>query len=275
MKKLFLSVLLVVFTALSLQAGIVWKTRTVTDSENKAQRNEVLATTFAQGGDVRQQFEEVKKKDNLHGDKIFWLYKNQEKMLYIVNDKEKTILPMSIDGMLQMAGALDELVKIEISDALATVEDLGGETVMGLPCKHVRINREYTMNMKIAIIKKTMLIKEIRDVWGSRQVEGLAEIGATFLGKDFRTGHASLDKMIEKEAKLMDGVGFPLKTVSQQTQFSKKGKEMGKTTTTMEVLSMEKKALDAALFVLPEGYEKVSLLPEQEQGGKKKKLGIF
>lgn len=275
MKRTTLSLLLALSFALSLNAGVIWKTKTVTDGENKGQRNEILSTTFAQAGDVRQQFEEVKRKDNLHSDKIWWLFKNKDKMLYIVNDKEKTILPMSIDGMLQMAGALGEMVKVEISDSTAKVEDLGSETIMGLPCRHVRISREYTMNMKIVLIKKTVMVKEIRDVWGSRKVEGLAEIGASYLGKDMRTGFEELDKMIEKEAKMMEGVGFPLKSINRQTQFSKKGKEMGTTTTTMEVLSMEKKALDAAMFELPEGYEKVSLVPQDEEGGKKKKLGIF
>ncbi len=275
MKRTTVSLLLALSFALSLNAGVIWKTKTVTDGENKGQRNEILSTTFAQAGDVRQQFEEVKRKDNLHSDKIWWLFKNKDKMLYIVNDKEKTILPMSIDGMLQMAGALGEMVKVEISDSTAKVEDLGSETIMGLPCRHVRISREYTMNMKIVLIKKTVMVKEIRDVWGSRKVEGLAEIGASYLGKDMRTGFEELDKMIEKEAKMMEGVGFPLKSINRQTQFSKKGKEMGTTTTTMEVLSMEKKVLDAAMFELPEGYEKVSLVPQDEEGGKKKKLGIF
>jgi hypothetical protein len=177
--------------------------------------------------------------------------------------------------MLQMAGALGELVKITISDATATVEDLGSETVMGLPCKHVRINREYTMVMKIAIIKKTMMIQETRDVWGSRDVQGIGEIGAAYLGKDLRTGHDDLDALIEKEAKLMEGVGFPLKTISKQVQMSKKGKVQGETTTTTEVTSMEKKALEATLFELPQGYEKATLFPEEEEGGKKKKFGIF
>lgn len=276
MKRTILSLLSVMGLVLSLDAGVVWKTKTVTDGQNKAQRNEILSTTFAQGGDVRQQFEEVKRKDNLHGEKIWWLYKNRDKTLYIVNDKEKSILPMSIDGMLQMAGALGELVKVKISDSSAKVEDLGSETIMGFPCRHVRISREYTMNMKIVVVNKTVIIQEVRDVWGSREVKGMAEIGASYLGKDLRTGFEELDQLIEKEAKLMEGVGFPLKSISRQTQFSKKGKETGTTTTTMEVLSMELKGLDAAMFELPEGYETVSLLPQEEEGGKrKKKLGIF
>lgn len=275
MKRLAYMTLVLIVAALSLDAGVVWKTRMVVESENKAQRNDVLSTAMAQGGDVRVQFEEVKKKDTLYSDKIWWLFKNKEKMMYIINDKEKTIMPMSVDGMLQMAGALGELVKITISDATASVEDLGTETVMGLPCKHVRINREYTMVMKIAIIKKTMMIKETRDVWGSREVQGLSEIGAAYLGKDLRTGHEALDDLIQKEAKLMEGVGFPLKTVSKQIQMNKKGKPQGETTTTTEVLSMETKGLDAAFFELPQGYQTATLFPEDEEGGKKKKFGIF
>ncbi len=275
MKRMMLSVLLVFFSLTSLYAGVEWKTKMLVESENKSQRNEVMSTSFAQNGDVRVQFEEVKKKDTLYSDKIYWLYKNKDKMMYIVNDKEKTIMPMSLDGMLQMAGALGDLVKIEISDSTSSIEDLGSATVMGLPCKHVRITRDYTMTMKIAIIKKTMIISEVRDVWGSRQVDGLSEIGAAYMGKDFRTGHEDLDKMIETESKLMDGIGFPLKTVSKQIQKGKKGKQQGETTTTTEVLSMQTKSLDAALFLLPDGYQTVSLLPEEEEGGKKKKFGIF
>jgi len=274
MKRSVLTVLLVIFAALSLNAGIVWKTKMLVDSSNKSQRNEVLSTTFAQNGDVRQQFEEVKKKDTLYSNDVYWLYKSKEQMLYIVNDKEKTITPMSLDGLLQMAGALGELVKITISDSTSNIEDLGTETLMNLPCTHVRITRDYTMNMKITIIKKTMIINEVRDVWGSQKVDGLDEVNAAYLGKAFRTGHSDLDELIEKEAKLMQGIGFPLKTISKQIQKNKKGKVQGESTTTTEVLSIEKKALEASLFELPVGYEKISLIPEEKEGGKKP-FGIF
>lgn len=275
MKRFLTTFMLLTFAALGLDAGVVWKTRMVVESSNKGQRNEVLSTTFAQDGDVRQQFDEVKKKDALYSDSVYWLFKNKEQMLYIVNDKEKTIMPMSLDGMLQMAGALGELVKITISDSTVEVKDLGSETVLDLPCRHVRVTRDYTMVMKIAIIKKTMVVNEVRDIWGSKQIQGLSEIGSAYMGKAFRTGHADLDKLIEKEAKLMEDVGFPLKTVSKQVQMNKKGKPAGENTTTTEVLSIEKKNLEKALFELPEGYERVSLIPEEEEGGKKKKFGIF
>jgi hypothetical protein len=278
MKRYVCIGLMVVLAALSLNAGVVWKTRMTVDSNNKNQRNEVMSITSAQNGDVRQQFEEVKKKDALYSDQVYWLYKNKDQMMYIINDKEKTIMPMSIDGMLQMAGALGELVKIQISDQVSNAEDMGMETVLGRPCKHVRINREYTMTMKIAIIKKTFMVKEVRDIWGSRDVEGVSEIGAAYLGKEFRTGHADLDALIEKESKLMAEVGFPLKTISKQTQMNKKGKIQGETTSTTEVISIEKKSIDASLFELPQGYEKVSLIPEEAEEGKgekKKKFGLF
>ena len=59
----------------------------------------------------------------------YWLYKGQENMMYIVNDKEKTVTSVSLDSLLQMMGIVGQLVQINISDQKVNVEALSQEKV--------------------------------------------------------------------------------------------------------------------------------------------------
>lgn len=280
MKKVFSLSLLVLFMAVSTFAGVEWVSK-VTTSAEKGRDSEMTSYVYAQDGDVKQVFKNVSKdKRNVYIEDGYWLYKGKENMMYLVDDKEKTVTPMSLDALLQMTAVVGELVKIEISDHQVKTDTLNPEEVMGYLCNHVRITSDYTMKMKIAFIKKTIQVHEVKEIWASANVKYLNEINQSFLSKDFKTGFEDLDKMIEKEMAQMKKMGFPLKTVTHNVQSGKKGKTMSDTTTTMEVLEIKAKSFPASFFEVPKDYQMADTAAASEEGEesggkKKKKFGIF
>jgi hypothetical protein len=195
-----------------------------------------------------------KNQKNVYLEDGYWLFKNKENTIYIVNDKEKTVTPMSVDTILRLTGFLGELVKIEISDYKVSSEALSSETVLGHPCQHLRIVSDYTMKVKIAIIKQTSFIHQEKEIWASPDAKFTDEVGQGFRQKEFKTGFNDLDELIEKEMKQSNFAGFPLKTVTRQVQTGKKGNLISDKTNTMEVLELKVQKFPAALFDVPKDY---------------------
>jgi len=257
-KKLL--VLLTVFTMLGIFsfAGVQWTTSIKTTSaKGKKANNDIVAQTFAQEGNVKQVFKGVTNEDMFHFQDGYWLYKSGEDNIYIVNDKKYNYMVISMDGLLQMTGMLGSLVKIEILDHTINTEILPEETIMGYPCNHLKITTDYTMKIKIAIIKKTMKIHEEKEVWGSTKIPGLKEINVGFLNKEFKTGITDLDEMIQKQMKQQKEIGFPLKMITHSRQMNKKNKIKAESTTTMTISNIENKDFPATLFEIPANYDRV------------------
>jgi len=274
MKRILTFSILVVFLAVSVQAGVEWTAKTTT-SGDRQKDNVMLSTVSAENGDFRQEFSNVSKQQrNQFVEDGYWLYKGKERMLYIVDHKKKTVTPMSLDALQQMMQAMGPMVKMSLEDVSVKTENLGTAKVLGYPCRHVKIHRAYTMKMKVTLIKKTMRMEEEVEVWGSTAVPAYASLKGEYLQRNFKTGWEDLDKMIEKQVAAMKDLGFPLKTITRSRQFNKKGKIKAETLTTMEVQKVTKKSFPAGHFTVPENYtveENPMLSGAGDEGGKKKK----
>jgi len=255
MKKSYIFLLITVWLTASVFAGVEWSSRiTVTDNE-KGRTEEMTSVVYAQGGDVKQVFKDVPKSQRRqYIDEGYWLYKGDQDTLYIVDDKGKTITPLSLDALQRMGDLAGGIVKIEIRDQQVNTEWLGEDKVLGLPCRHMKIVTDYTMEIKVAVIKKTMIVHQEREIWASTAVKGLEQAAQPFLKRDFRTGFAELDEMIKAEMQRMKESGVPLKSITRMVQKNKKGKVSGDTTTTVEVTGIDHKDLPAAIFELPADY---------------------
>lgn len=284
MKNLRVLVVLVVLMSSLVFAGVEYTSKITTTGNKKSMNYEMTSTLFAQNGDVKQVYKNVPKQQRgLMSEDGYWLYKGKDKTLYIVDDKEKTVTPMSLDSMLQMTQMAGQLVKISIEDHTVKTQSLGKATLLGVSCDHIRITSSYTMKMKITFIKKTIKVEEVKEIWATNNLSAANEVNRSFYEKDFKTGWEDLDKMIEKEMKQMRKIGFPLKTVTHTINKNKKGKVQSDQTTTMEVLNIKAKNFPAAFFEIPKDYQVAQMGPGEEEGDdddapkkkKKKKFGLF
>jgi hypothetical protein len=249
-------------------AGIEWTSKITTEGKKNRDNNLVTAHIYAQKGNLKQVFQEVSREDSFRIKNGYWLFKADEENIYIVNEEEKSYTELSLDSLLQMTGFIGQLVKIQILDHTIDSETLGNETIAGYNCNHLKLTTDYTMKMKIAFIKKTMKIHEVKEIWATSKLKGFDEINAAFLKKDFKTGIPDLDELIKKQMESQGKIGFPLKTITQTVQYSKKGKVTGDTTTTMEVSGINIKNFPNSFFEIPQDYQGV-------EAQEKKKLGVF
>ncbi|MCK5058612.1 MAG: DUF4412 domain-containing protein [Candidatus Aminicenantes bacterium] len=268
MKKILTVITLVcVFTLFSF-AGIEWSVKTTSEGQKKGESKTFTAHVYAQAGNLKQVFEDVSNADDFHIKNGYWLFKSSEENIYIVNEKEKSYMEMSLDSLMQLTGFIGQLVKIEIRDHTITSEKLGSETIAGYKCKRLKLTTDYTMKMKIAFIKKTIKVHEVKEIWAVPNLKGFNELNKTFLNKDFKTGFPDLDELIKEQMEKQGKIGFPLKTITHNVQRSKKGKVKSDTTTTMEVTGIKFTNFPKSFFEIPEGYQKM-----ETKGNKK--LGIF
>ena len=254
MKKLIILAILFMFS-LSLYSGIQWTSKITTTGKKKRDQNQIISTVSAQEGIVRQDFIEVKRKQGMYKKNSYWIYNSKDNMIYIVDPKKKTVTPMSMDYLLNMAHMANKLVKIRIEDYSAKSKKLPSEKVMGYACNHVKLITEYKMKMKITIIKKSFHIYEEKEIWGSRNVKGLNNLNKMFLNKNFKTGFEDLDELIRKQMAQHKNIGFPLKTIVKQIYKNKKGKVKSETVTTTVVEDIKIKKFPKSHFEVPADYK--------------------
>lgn len=266
MKKISLVLIVSLLLTYTVFAGVEWTSTTTIKSTDKKANNVIVSVVSAEKGNLKQTFTSVGKKSEVYFDKGYWLYKADTDLIYIVNEKDKTYMALSLDDLLQMAGMFGQLVKFEILDQSVNAETLPGETILGFPCNHIKIISDYTMKVKFLFIKKTMTIHEVKEIWATPAMTGLNEINKIFQKKNFKTGIPDLDAMVQKQIAMQKNLGFPIKTVTQQTQLGKKGKVEVETTTTMEMTDIKEKSFPAAFFEIPAGYKELNTEPEGGKG---------
>lgn len=268
MKKMLIVLTLVcVFTFFSF-AGIEWSMKTTSEGQKKGESKSFTAQVYAQTGDLKQVFADVSNADDFHMKDGYWLFKGSEENIYIVNEKEKSYMEMPLDLLVQLTGFIGQLVKIEILDHTINVEKLGSETIAGYNCNRLKLTTDYTMKMKIAFIKKTIKVHEVKEIWAVPNLKDFNELNQTFLKKDFKSGIPDLDELIKEQMEQQGKIGFPLKTVAHNVQSSTKGKVMSDTTTTMEVTGIKFTNFPKSFFEIPTGYQKMETKEDS-------KLGIF
>ncbi len=269
MKKISLLLIVSLLLTCTIFAGVQWTSTITAKSTDKKANNQIISVVSAEKGNLKQAFTSVPSKSMVYIKEGYWLYKVDKYLIYIVNDKEKTYMALSLDDLLQMAGMFGQMVKMEVTDQSVNTEVLPAETVLGFSCNHIRITSDYTMKVKIVFIKKTMTIHEVKEIWATPEMTGLNEINKSFLKKNFKTGIADLDALIQKQIAQQKNLGFPLKTITQQIQKGKKGKVEVESTTTMEVTDIKAASFPASFFEIPAGYKEINTPGE---GGGKFKL---
>ena len=240
-----------VFYAMSLQAGIKWKAKMTTQDKKT---NAMIVQMYAQGGNVRQEFIEVKGGDNDMQEKgMYWLFLGDREVMIVVNPKEKTYMEVPIGSAMQMAGAVAQVVKTTITDPKATMDKVGSGQVLGYDCDQIKATTSYDLETKVAFMKTKNHIETETEYWATKALPA-SDLASAFSAKTLKTGMEDLDRLIEQQMKAYGDMGFVLKSVGTTNTTDKKGKTQT-TTNTMEVLELSQESLSADLFKVPEGYE--------------------
>jgi len=269
-RRILLLMLLIICFTITSFAGIEWQSTLTTDAKGKKADNKIISHIYASKGNLKQEFTSVDREDPYHSQDGYWLFKAKDDMIYIVNDKEKSYTALSVDSLLQLTGMVGKLVKIKIEDHTINTQMLPSEKINGVSCNHMKVTTQYTMKMKIAIVKTTMKVHEVKEIWATRDIPAMAEINKSFMNKNYKTGFEDLDKMIQKEQAQMNKLGFPMKMITTNIQKNKKGKVKGETTTIMEVTKIKSRNFPSSFFSIPKDYKET----EGPNSGKKK-FGLF
>ncbi len=268
-KKIFMIIVLL-FSVNFIFANYSWYSEMVT-KDTKKDKTTSKVKLFYRICDtaLRMDFVELEGKQTQQGyDKsVYWLYKGDS--VYIVNSKEKKYTVMSLDAILQMSAIAGKIVKIKIKDYSLNKEVLGAEKIDSYECKHIKLKKEYTMQMKVAFIKQSTKMESEEELWITNDIS-LAN--KSLFNRSYKTGFEDLDKMIEKEMAAY-AKSFIMKSIRKDIIKNKKGKVQSTTLMTTTVSELKKESFDKKIFEIPKDYEMAPLfgLGEEEGEGKSKK----
>ncbi len=251
MKKLKALTIILLLSFSFLFAGAEWTMKTTVTSKKKKNNTTTIMKFYTDGSNVKQVFVEIegKRKQGFEGDNYYWLYKTGEDLIYIVNTKEKSYFPMSIDSILQMSQLVSKIVKFEIKDYNIKKETLAPEVINGFKCNHIKLYITYKMKMKIAFIKKTFDVEEVKEIWATKDFKYFNDYNNPFIKKNFKTGFEELDKAIKEQMGMYKKIGFPIKTITISKQNKKE------TITVSEVSDVKEKTFPKSFFEIPKDYQ--------------------
>ena len=178
--------------------------------------------------------------------------KNREDRMFALAYTKKMI---SLAERLYKKTKRTELIEIidrlyeAIEDYNINKEVLSPEVVNGFKCNHIKLHITYKMKMKIAFIKKTFNVEEVKEIWATKDFKYFNDYNNPFIKKNFKTGFEELDKAIKEQIGMYKEIGFPIKTITISIQNKKETK------TVTEVSNVQQKTFPKSFFEIPKDYQ--------------------
>lgn len=246
----------VLLIACQVQAGFQLTMKSVIDGDKQTGRNQpqggnstVRMTTA--GDKARIDFMEggIQGQD----DGGYLVTKDAGRTFYLVSPKEKTYMKWDMESMMGMAGAMGNMMKMQVSDPkVEKILDQASQPILGYPTRHYKFRTSYHMSMTVMGFKNEMDITREEETWTTTKLD-VSAVSAWFKQAP-KTQNAEMDKLIEAEKSKMTGV--PLKTVSVQTSTDRQGKATV-TRSSMEVTEINK--VDNVDVDIPADYQEMDL----------------
>ena len=185
----------------------------------------------------------------------YLLTQDSGKTFIMVLPKDKSYMKWDMDSMMNMAGAMGNMMQMKISDPkIETVLDEAGPTLLGYPTRHYMFRTSYRVSMNVMGFKNESSVSKDEESWTTTKLN-LSVLGA-WAGKMPKTSNEDLDQLIQAEKGKMKGI--PLKTLSIQTTTDSQGKA-SVLKSSMEVTEIKKVGADAVSFDVPSDYQEMSL----------------
>ncbi len=177
------------------------------------------------------------------------------KTFFMVMPDSKSYMKWDMDSMMNMAGAMGNMMQMKISDPkVETLLDEVGTPFLGYPTRHYKIHTSYRISMTVMGFKNESTISKDEESWTTTKID-LAVLGA-WVGKTPKTNNQSMDQLISAEKGKMKG--FPLKVISTQTTTDSQGKSTV-SKTGMEVIEIKTIGTNASSFEIPADFQEMSL----------------
>ncbi len=252
----------VLLATLPLWAGITYEAETKTTNEGqKPQKSTVRA--YVDGDKAHIEFLDSNNPATKSGNWI--LTEDGGKNMTLVNPKDKTYMPWSMQQMVAMLGGMGDLLNFKFSNTkMEMLEESAGDAIHGKSTHRYKYSVTYDLEMKILGMTQYQHVDTIQESWCTTSYGDLG-MGA-WLRSTPITGIEGLDKLVTESTKQIKG--FPLKsrTTSVTTQLDKKGnkKRAQNSVTEMTVTKLQDGPVDASKFKIPSDYKKIEL-PEGGQ----------
>ena len=251
--------------AVQVQAGIQMTMKSVTEGDKKGRQpgasgmgnNTMVMSTDADK--ARIDFKEG------HGPGVgeggYLVTKDAGRTFYLVSPKEKTYMKWDMEAMMGMAGAMGNMMKMQISDPkVEKLLDEAGEPILGYATRHYKFRTSYHMAMTVMGFKNEMTIDRLEETWTTTKLDVSA--ASAWFSKMPKTQNEEFDKLIAAEKAKMTGV--PLKMLSEQTTTDSQGKATV-SRSSMTVTEINKIGSGDVVVEIPEDYKEMDLM--QAAGG--------
>lgn len=276
MKKLMIIAL--VFCAITLQAGVVYTSRMTmelySETPETQQQQEMMGDltapqemkAFVEGKGARIKF----LTDHMFYKKGDFMVTEDGVNLYLCDPEAKTYHRFDTKAMLGKAQGMMESVqkmtKMQYSNIAVILNKMGdGDTVAGHSTTKYKLVVEYDVNMKILFKKMKQHHREEYIIHATDDLD-FSKLPQYQDQQMFKTAIEPVDAQI---ADKVSGIGFPLKT--EHLSYDDKNNLVSKMT--FEILELEEKDVNPALFKLPNGYteKEMEVQTTDEDGNTEKK----
>lgn len=238
--------------------------RTTDDKGTVKEDTPMLATVQVAGAKARIDFQEAgrEQQGGMFSKGTYMIADRGARMVILVDPKEKSYAEMPVDAIGQamgsMIGGMGKMLKIKVSNAKFSTQDLGaGESVGGFATRHYRVVHDYDMDVQVAWMKSNTSNHTEADYWVNPEISALpnpifemfASVGSALVASDaefVRDVKVAMDKMFK---------GVPVKAITRTTSIDKKGKKT-ESVSTMEMLNITRANVPDAVFAIPAGYTK-------------------
>jgi hypothetical protein len=186
----------------------------------------------------------------------YLITKDAGKSFTMVSPKDKTYMKWDMDAMMGMAGAMGNMMKMQVSNPkVEKLLDEAGESLLGYPTRHYKTRTAYHMSMTVMGFKNEMDIVKEDESWTTPKLD-ISTLGAWF-NQMPKTQNEELDKLVQAEKGKM--TGMPLKMLSVQTSTDSQGKA-SVTRSSMVVTDIKKIGASEVSVEIPEDYKELDLL---------------
>jgi hypothetical protein len=270
MKNMFLMLLTASVLTSQVQAGYKITMKNTSESDAKSrnpQQQGGNSTLCMSTADEKARIDFTEGQMPGAGDGGYLITKDGGKSFYMVSPKEKTYMKWDMDAMMGMAGAVGNMMKMQISDPkVETILDESGDPILGYPTRHFKIRTSYHMVMSVMGFKNETTINKEDETWTTTKLD-VSALGNWF-NKAPKTQNPELDKLIEAQKGKLTGV--PLKMLSVQTSTDNQGKATV-TRTSMNVTEI--KTISDVPVDIPADYTEMNLFHDADPETPKGKPG--